>query len=382
MIDFELPEGAKMTKKLTHGLAEGMFRGLSKKYDSYEHEHDEVVEMKSIVGMLSGGNKKEAKKEEKKDEGDKPKKNSAAGVTTMVATEELCWGDAGLLLCIPAAGLGNAAINAVATKEQKERFGNKFAAMAITEPGCGSDSSAVRATAVLDEKNNEWVLNGEKIFVTSGVQCEAVVVWASLDRSKGRNAIKSFVVEKGTPGMTVSKVEDKLGIRASDTASVVFEDCRIPCDNILGSPEIKAEGGFKGVMKTFDNTRPAIAAMALGCARAALEFTKETLEAEGINVTYGNGRYSLSAVQKEVLEMEANLETARLLTWRAASMLDTGERNSLEASMAKAKAGRAATLVTQKCVELLGAQGYSTEWLLEKWTRDCKGTSSDTAATC
>jgi acyl-CoA dehydrogenase len=347
MIDFELPEGAKMTKKLTHGLAEGMFRGLSKKYDSYEHEHDEVVEMKSIVGMLSGGNKKEAKKEEKKDEGDKPKKNSAAGVTTMVATEELCWGDAGLLLCIPAAGLGNAAINAVATKEQKERFGNKFAAMAITEPGCGSDSSAVRATAVLDEKNNEWVLNGEKIFVTSGVQCEAVVVWASLDRSKGRNAIKSFVVEKGTPGMTVSKVEDKLGIRASDTASVV-------------------------VMKTFDNTRPAIAAMALGCARAALEFTKETLEAEGINVTYGNGRYSLSAVQKEVLEMEANLETARLLTWRAASMLDTGERNSLEASMAKAKAGRAATLVTQKCVELLGAQGYSTEWLLEKWMRDCK----------
>jgi len=179
-------------------------------------------------------------------------------------------------------------------------------------------------------------------------------------------------VEKDRPGIKVSKLEDKLGIRASDTASVVLEDCRIPYDNILGSPEIKRKGGFKGVMKTFDATRPSVAAMAIGVARAALDFTKETLEKEGYSFPYDCGRHRLSVVQKDVLDMEANLEVARLLTWRAASMLDTGERNSLEASMAKAKAGRAATLVTQKCVELLGPKGYSCEWLVEKWMRDCK----------
>jgi len=379
MIDFELPPGAKVLKKMAHGLAENMFRNLSRKYDSYEHEHDQVVELKSMGGMMGGAmgggggkKKKEEKKEEKKDEGDKPKPPRGAGVTMVVGAEEMCWGDAGLMLAIPGGGLGNAAIAAVATEDQKARFGSKFAAMAITEPCCGSDSSGIRATAVLDEKTNEWVLNGEKIFVTSGVFCDAVVAWASLDRSKGRNAIKSFVIEKDTPGMTVSKVEEKLGIRASDTSSIVFEDCRIPYDNILGSPEIKAEGGFKGVMKTFDNTRPAVAAMAIGVARAALDFTKETLEEEGVTVSYDRGQHKLSAVQKDLLEMEANLDVARLLTWRAASMLDTGERNSLEASMAKAKAGRAATLVTQKCVELLGPKGYSTECLVEKWMRDCK----------
>ena len=208
--------------------------------------------------------------------------------------------------------------------------------------------------------------------MTAGQWSDAVVVWATLDRSKGRPAIKSFVVEKDRPGIKVSKLEDKLGIRASDTASIVLEDCRIPYDNILGSPEIKQKGGFKGVMKTFDATRPAVAAMALGVARAALEFTKKTLEEEGHSFPYDSGAHRLSAVQKAMLDMEANLEVARLLTYRAASMLDTGERNSLEASMAKAKAGRAATLVTQKCVELLGPRGYSCEWLVEKWMRDCK----------
>jgi len=377
MIEFELPPGAKMTKKLVHGLSEGMFRNLSRKYDSYEHEHDEVTELKSIAGMIQkggmgGGGSKPKKKKEGEEKDTKEKKPSGAGVTMVVAAEEMAWGDAGLMLSIPGTGLGNAAINAVATPEQKERFQGKFAAMAITEPCCGSDSSAIRSTATLDEEKNEWILNGEKIFVTSGEFCDAVVMWASLDRSKGRPAIKSFVVEKGTPGMTVTKVEDKLGIRASDTAAIVFEDCRVPYDNILGSPDIAADGGFKGVMKTFDHTRPSVAAMAIGVARAALDLTKETLDNEGFTFRYDKGQHELGAVEKAVLEMETNLEVARLLTWRAASMLDTGERNSLEASMAKAKAGRAATLVTQKCVEILGPRGYSTQMLVEKWMRDCK----------
>jgi acyl-CoA dehydrogenase len=353
----------------------GTFRPIARKYDEYENEHKEVKELQDLIGLMggklgfSGGRKKEGEKEDAKDS---EKVNTGRGVTMMVAAEELTWGDAGLALAIPGMGLGNAAINAVATPEQKERFGNKFAAMAITEPCCGSDSSAIRTTAVLDEKTNEWVLNGEKIFVTSGEYCDLVVVWATLDKSKGRPAIKSFVVEKDRPGIEVVKHEEKLGIRASDTTVVVLEDCRIPYDNILGSPEIKPQEGFKGVMKTFDASRPLVGAFALGVARAALEFTKETLEKEGYTFPYDRGIHSLSAVQKDMLDMEANLDAARLLTYRAASMMDVGERNSLEASMCKAKAGRAATLVTQKCVELLGSKGYSNEWLVEKWMRDCK----------
>jgi len=139
---------------------------------------------------------------------------------SITGAEELAWGDVGLMLALPGQGLGNAAISAVATDEQYERFGSKYAAMAITEPGCGSDASAVSTTAVLD--GDEYVLNGEKIFVTDGDRCEVVVVWATLDKSKGRNAIKSFVVEKGTPGLTVGKLEHKCGIRASDTAVLIF----------------------------------------------------------------------------------------------------------------------------------------------------------------
>jgi len=379
MIDFELPPGAKMARKMTHGLALGTFRPIARKYDEYENEHKQPQELLGLGGLMAssgarGGRPKEEKKEDNKEakEEKKQKRPSGQGVTMVVAVEEMAWGDAGLMLAIPGRGLGNAAIEAVATPEQKERFGNMYAAMAITEPGAGSDSSAISTTARLDEETNEWVINGEKIFVTAGEHCQAVVVWATLDKSKGRAAIKSFVVEKDRPGVKVTKLEDKLGIRASDTAAIVFEDCRIPYDNILGSPEIKPEGGFKGVMKTFDATRPTVAAMAIGVARAALEFTKEKLEKEGFSFPYDRSRHELSAVQKDVMDMEANLEAARLLTWRAGSMLDTGERNSLEASMAKAKAGRAATLVTQKCVELLGSRGYSCEWLVEKWMRDCK----------
>jgi len=370
MIDFELPASARIAKKMAHDLGVSMFRKISRKYDEYENEHNRVEELVKLRGFRDRVNSSRGKDKKENERG--AEKQSTRALTMVVTAEEMAWGDAGLLLAIPGRGLGNAAIEAVATAEQKKRFGHLYAAMAITEPCCGSDSSAIRTTAVLDEKTNEWVLNGEKIFVTAGQFCEAVVVWASLDRSKGRAAIKSFVVEKDRPGIKVSKLEDKLGIRASDTASIVLEDCRIPYDNILGSPEIKQKGGFKGVMKTFDATRPSVSAMAIGVARAALEFTKETLESEGYTFPYDRGRHRLGAVQRDVLDMEANLEAARLLTWRAACMLDTGERNSLEASMAKAKAGRAATLVTQKCVELLGPKGYSCEWLVEKWMRDCK----------
>ena len=151
--------------------------------------------------------------------------------------------------------------------------------LAESEPVPGSDSANIRTTAVKD--GDEYVINGEKIYVTSGERADSVVVWATLDKSLGRAAIKSFVVEKGTPGMVVERLEHKLGIRASDTAAITFTDCRVPAANLLGSPEIDTKQGFAGAMATFDNTRPLVAAMAVGCARASLDLTRELLERDG-----------------------------------------------------------------------------------------------------
>ncbi len=369
MIDFEMTEQDQSLQTMVHALSENFFRPISRKYDSYEFEHDEVKELEQVASMMrmggGGGSSSDGEKSDKKSKG-------GGSASMVVAVEELCWGDVGLMLAVPGNGLGNAAINAVGTPEQKERFKDSYCAMAITEPSCGSDSSAIITTAELDEKTNEWIINGEKIFVTGGGYCDSVVVWATLDRSMGKPAIKSFVVEKDRPGYTLAKLEHKLGIRASDTAALVFEDCRIPYENILGSAEIDQDKGFAGVMQTFDNTRPIVAAQALGVARAALEYTKARLEEEGFKFPYDKPKHELSTVQQAVIEMEANLEAARLLTWRAANMGDLGLRNSLQASMCKAKAGRAATLVTQKCVELLGPIGYTNDTLVEKWMRDSK----------
>jgi len=303
--------------------------------------------------------------------------------TQCLVQEELCWGDAGLFLSIPNAGLGGAAVMAAGTPEQKQRFlapfrggKPKWGAMAITEPGCGSDSAAVTTTATRD--GDHWVLNGNKIFCTSGWMAVEksegfVVVWATVDKSAGRPGIKPFVVEHGTPGMSVARLEKKLGIRVSDTAALVFDNCRVPADHLLGSAEVKRDGGgFKDVMATFDATRPIVAAMAIGVGRAALDFVREFLAGQKVEIRYGLSPRRLSAVERDVMEMEVQLKAARLLTWRAAWMLDMGMRNSLEASMAKAKAGLAVTLITQKAVELLGPLGYSRRYLVEKWMRDAK----------
>jgi acyl-CoA dehydrogenase len=302
---------------------------------------------------------------------------------SVVTIEELSWGDAGLYISLPSPGLGGTAVLSAGTAEQKERFlspfregAPKWAAMAITEPGCGSDSAAITTTAVRD--GDDWVLNGTKVFVTSGLMAAEksdgfVVVWATVDKSAGRAGIKAFVVNSGTPGMTVTKIEKKMGIRVSDTAMIVFDDCRIPLNNLLGSPEVKTTSeGFKGVMATFDASRPTVAASAIGIGRAALDFVREAFDKAGITIRYGTAPSKLSARERDFMEMEANLQAARLLTWRASWMMDQGMRNSLEASMAKAKAGLAVTQVTQKAVELLGPLGYSRKCLLEKWMRDAK----------
>jgi acyl-CoA dehydrogenase len=379
MIDFELEPQVLSQLKTYHMVAEKMMRPISREFDEKEHEHprqfwDAMWNASQNLGPATADEKAPEKQ-------DGPPK--LRNFYTCLSTEELCWGDAGLFLSIPNPGLGGAAVAAAGTPEQKERFLRRFregkpkwGAMAITEPGCGSDSAAVTTTATRDGDN--WVLNGTKIFCTAGQMAAEksegfVVVWATVDRKLGRAAIKPFVVEHNTPGMTVVRVENKLGIRASDTAMIVLDNCRVPLDHLLGTADVQQKGGgFKDVMATFDATRPIVAAMAIGVGRASLDFVRDFLERNKVPIRYGISTRRLTTIERDFMEMEVQLKAARLLTWRAAWMLDVGLRNSLEASMAKAKAGRAVTLITQKAVELLGPLGYSRKELVEKWMRDAK----------
>lgn len=378
-MDFSLSDAALKRKEMMRMAAEHLMRPISRRYD--EEEHTEPWDFFNAMWDATKSNTDAASMT---GEGEKQTGPSERTLIAAVQIEELAWGDAGLYLSIPNPGLGGAAVNAVGTAEQKQRFLASFhegkprwAAMAITEPHFGSDSKQVATTARRD--GDEWVLNGTKIFCTSGYRALElsdgfIVVWATLDKSKGRAAIKSFIVPAGTAGVTVTKLEDKLGIRASDTAEVVLEDARIPADNILGTAEIieKGRAGFKGVMATFDATRPIVAASGIGVARAALDLVMEILAESGVEIRYEAPATEMTVLERSVIEMESQLQAARLLTWRACNMMDRGERNSREASMCKAKAGLVATRVTQKAVELLGPLGYSRKLLLEKWMRDAK----------
>ncbi len=384
MINLELSEGLKNMDQLTRGLAQGMLRPISRKYDI--QEHDDIPEMEQLGGLMGGGAPGGSKKESDSESGDVMSSflsedgssneiKNGGQMTAVVTVSNIAWGCCGLMLALPGVGLGNAAIQSVATPEQKERFGRVYAGMAITEPSTGSDSSAVSTTATLD--GDEWVLNGEKIFVTAGHRCNTVVVWATLDKSKGKAAIKSFVVPKGTPGMELVRLEKKMGIRASDTAAFSFNNCRIPKDNILGSAEVAdteeaRKKAFGGVMQTFDNTRPMVAAMAIGVGQASIDMSKDMLSKEGVSFDYKKRLYNCSAAQAEMYRMEADIESARLLALKAGWMADNKMPNSKEASMSKAKAGRSGSHASLKAVELCQSLGYSVDNLLEKFARDSK----------
>jgi acyl-CoA dehydrogenase len=369
----EIPRSLQPIVNQAHQVAKHVFRPISRKYDRAEHEYPKELDMLAALmdGLSAGSNRRSAGVDAlRRDERGQGGVRNGANMSTCLGLTELCWGDVGLALSIPRQGLGNAAITAVADAEQKERFEGLWAAMAITEPEAGSDSANIRTTARLD--GDEWVLNGEKIYVTAGSRADSVVVWATLDRNLGRAAIKSFVVPRGTPGMEIVRLDKKMGIRASDTASITLTDCRIPKGNLLGTSDIDTKKGFGGVMQTFDNTRPIVAGMAVGLARAALEHTRAMLADEGVEVRYRGSLHSKTAAEAELIRMEADWEAGRLLMLRAAWMADNGMPNSTEASMSKAKAARVANRITLRCVELCGGLGYSENTLLEKWARDSK----------
>lgn len=402
-IEFKTPEAIEKQLVPVRTVAENVMRPESRYLDDNEHARPvkfvqmmwpqmKQMELANLEAGLKRARKAQNGAAAHDNGGGQPSANgegktSLANQTLVHMIEMLSWGDAGVYLCIPGSALGGAAINAVGSPEQLERFLRRFTegdpkwgAMAMTEPQAGSDTSNIQTTAIFDPATNEWVLNGQKIFCTSGKLAleesdGLVVVWATVDKNAGRAGMKPFVVEAGTPGAIIAKVEEKLGIRASDTAAIILDNCRVPAENLLGDAEVQSgrgSKGFKGAMKTFDATRPIVAASAIGIARAAFEFTRDTLAKQGVIMEYDKPRWKLSAVQADLLEMEAQLKAAWLLTLKATALLDARQENQLESSMCKVKAGKVVTWITQKAVELLGPLGYSTQTLAEKWLRDAK----------
>ncbi|HET7279900.1 MAG TPA: acyl-CoA dehydrogenase family protein [Dermatophilaceae bacterium] len=401
MINLEVPRRLRPLVAQARGIAEEMFRPISRKYDRAEHEYPRELDLLAAVidglgasgagqgagasgstrargtadtdvvlaGVGAGERAAAPSKTSATSPGPRPNRNGT-NLSSVLSIMETCRGDVGLTLSIPRQGLGNAAIAAVGTAEQKRRYAGRWAAMAITEPEAGSDAGAIRTTATRD--GDGYILNGEKIFVTSGQRADLVVVWATIDRSLGRQGIRSFVVERANPGLKLVRLEHKLGIRASDTAAFHLDNCRVPAEDLLGDPETRTEGGFGGAMQTFDNTRPLVAAMAVGLTRACLDTTTALLAGEGLHVEWDRPANVQPAAAARLVQLEADYQSAYLLTLRAAWLADNGIPNSCEASMAKAKAGRTCVDVALACVELCGATGYAETELLEKWARDAK----------
>jgi len=388
-IEFEAPKPITQAQFMLKTVGEEMIRPKSRYFDEHEHEIPwDFIEFMHMAMKATGGSSL-APRENGNNSEAREKRPSIAYQLIATQIESVAWGDLGFYHCLPGGGLGAAALHANGTLEQREKFlerfgGEKptFAAMCITEAGAGSDNSALRTRAVLDEKTNEWVINGEKIFVTGGDKSFTeyeklgrgfIVVWATIDPSAGRAGFRAFIVEGGMPGVRIVKLEQKLGIRCSDTAAISLVDARVPFENILGSATVeKTTTGFKGAMATFDATRPLVAASGLGVARAALEFLKEKLAENGIQIRYGLPRQKLTSIERDVIDMDIMLKSAWLMVIKATWMADNKKPNALEASMSKVKSGEVSGKITQKVVEILGPLGYSREFLAEKWMRDAR----------
>ena len=260
-------------------------------------------------------------------------------------------------------------INENGTPEQKEKYlrdlctGNKIGAFGLTEPGAGTDAAGQQTTAVLDGDN--YILNGSKIFITNGGVADTFIVFAMTDKSKGTKGISAFIVEKGFPGFSIGKKEDKLGIRASSTTELIFENCIVPKENLIG----KEGKGFGIAMKTLDGGRIGIAAQALGIAEGALE---EAIKYMKERKQFGRPISAFQGLQWMVAEMSTKIEAARLLVYKAAWLKENKQPYSIDAARAKLYAAEVAMDVTTKAVQLFGGYGYTKEYPMERMMRDAK----------
>jgi acyl-CoA dehydrogenase len=385
MIDFVLSKKQQELKEGIHNVGKYVIRPMSLEMDR-NHEVPEPF-LRNFMKLAGGRGGQDIENfgedgsgEEEKAKSPDRSKPTEANRTSAVGAEELAWADAAMVLCMPGAGLGGPPVKSTGTPEQKKRFLGMFKGMdtgplkwgayGLTEPGAGSDVSGIRSSCRKDGKH--WVLNGRKCYITNGGRAIWTVIFATVDPALGRAGHRAFVVEKGTPGFEVGKIEEKMGLRANETAELVLEDCRVPEENLLGGEEAyHSKEGFMTAMKTFDNTRPLVGAMAVGIGRAAYEYARDFVKE---NYLIGRPIPRYAAIAAKLSQVSRKLDAARMLVWRATYMADMGIPNAKEASMSKAAAGQAATQACIDAIEICGAHGsIATEHaLLEKWFRDIK----------
>lgn len=374
-MDFQLNEDHLTTRKWAHDFAEREIRPVAAEYDETEEFPWPVVKKAAEIGLYSLEFWTEMVAPDQ------------TGLILPLVMEEGSWGCAGISLGFFGTGLPLAALAYSATPEQlvewsPRMFGTaadpKLGAFAVTEPEAGSDVSALRTTAVRD--GDEWVLNGRKVFITNGGIADVHVVVATVDPELGHRGQAAFIIGPGTPGLSQGKKERKLGIRASHTAEVILEDCRVPLENVLGGMErleaklqrarSKNGTGQHHALKTFEMTRPSVAAQALGIARAAVEYAIDYAKQRQ---TFGKPIIEHQGIAFKLADMALEVDAARLLTWRAAWMAKNGvEFEHAEGSMSKLKASEVAVWVTEQAVQILGGYGYIKDFPVEKWYRDAK----------
>lgn len=381
MIEFTLSKSQHELKEGIRNLGKYVIRPMSLEMDR-NHEVPEAF-LRNFMKMSKSFRSDDVVDSMQGDDGGRkrdPSKPVEINRTSAVGAEELAWADAAMLLCMPGPGLGGPPVRATGTPEQKARFFGmfkdmeetelKWGAYGLTEPNAGSDVAGIRTSCRRDGKH--WVLNGRKCYITNGAKAVWTVIFATVDPALGRAGHRAFVVEKGTPGFEVGKIEEKIGLRANETAELVLEDCRVPEENLLGGEDAyQTKEGFMTAMKTFDNTRPLVAAMACGIGKAAYEYARDFVK-DNYVMSRPIPRYA--AIAERLARVSRRLEAARSLVYRATFMADRGLPNAKEASMSKAAAGQAAISACIEAIEICGAHGsLQTEHaLLEKWFRDIK----------
>ena len=365
-LDFSLTREQEEIRALAHEFAEKEMRPVAERYDELEETPWDVMRKAHAIGLDATAGF--------------PEQYGGGGIdfiTNLVREEELSWGDAGIAVAIGASGLAGAAIIAMGTEEQKQKYIGmltapelKIGAMGLTEPNSGSDSMALETTAT--KVDGGYVLNGTKQFCTNGGIADVQVAFATTDKSLGPAGVAGFVIEKGTPGMRQGRKERKLGVRASHTAQVIFEECFIPDDQRLGydkSGTLTGPGSV-GAMIMLEATRPSVGAGALGIARAAFEFARDySLQ----RVAFGKPIAKHEAIAFKLADMATEIDAARLLIWRAGWMAMNGIPMARgEGSMAKLFAGDMAMRVTVDAVQILGGYGYIKDYPVECFMRDAK----------
>ncbi|WP_165000448.1 acyl-CoA dehydrogenase [Anaerophilus nitritogenes] len=357
-MNFQLTKEQEMVRKMVRSFAETEVQPLAAEVDETERFPWETVEKMARYSMLGTF---------------VPKQYGGAGadeVAYAITVEELsrACGTTGVI-CSAHSSLCAWPIMKYGTEEQKQKYlvplakGEKLGAFGLTEPNAGTDAAGQQTTAELD--GDEWILNGSKIFITNGGTAETYVVMAMTDASKGTKGISAFIVEKGTPGFSIGKKEDKLGIRGSATTELIFENCRIPKENLLG----KEGQGFKVAMTTLDGGRIGIASQALGIAQGAMD---ETIKYTKERQQFGKPLAKFQALQFEMADMETRIQAARHLVYNAAFRKSQGLPYAKEAAMAKLFAAETAMYVTTKAVQLHGGYGYTREYPVERMMRDAK----------